>query len=238
MLIGGRPAMGKTMFLLHLIVPLIQAGKHVLLHNLDHSVQQLFSRVLAVRFGVELARFRLGHVPARMLDTMRAEVDTWLGTLWLSNASTLESLAQQVRTLHATQPLDLLCQDYLQLLPVQPQLVSRHQEMALISRTLKQLSIELSVPVVATSQLTRLLEMRSSDKRPQLSDLRESGALEQDATQVLMLYRPEYYGFETDDEGNSCRGQLEVILAKNGNGPCDSVKLHTRDGLAVITHWP
>jgi replicative DNA helicase len=102
---------------------------------------------------------------------------------------------------------------------------NREQEIASISRSLKNLAKELDVPVIALSQLSRAVETRGGEKRPQLSDLRESGSIEQDADMVIFLYRPEYYGLTTDEAGNSIAGIGEVILAKNRSGSLDTVQL-------------
>ena len=102
---------------------------------------------------------------------------------------------------------------------------NREQEIAMISRSLKNLAKELDVPVIALSQLSRAVETRGGEKRPQLSDLRESGSIEQDADMVIFLYRPEYYGITEDEAGNSVAGIGEVILAKNRAGSLDTIQL-------------
>jgi replicative DNA helicase len=102
---------------------------------------------------------------------------------------------------------------------------NREQEIASISRALKGIAKELNVPVIALSQLSRAVETRGGDKKPMLSDLRESGSIEQDADMVMFLYRPEYYGLTEDSEGNPCAGVGEVIIAKHRNGSLDTVKL-------------
>ena len=102
---------------------------------------------------------------------------------------------------------------------------NREQEISQISRSLKVIAKELDIPVIALSQLSRAVEQRGGNKRPILSDLRESGAIEQDADMVMFLYRPEYYGFETDDEGNTTAGIAELIIAKQRNGPIGEVEL-------------
>lgn len=117
--------------------------------------------------------------------------------------------------------------DYLQLMHADGKNINnREQEVSTISRALKQLAKELDIPIIALSQLNRGVESRVGDnKRPMLSDLRESGAIEQDADMVLLLHRPEYYGILQDDEGNSTRGTAELIIAKNRNGATGSVML-------------
>ncbi len=103
---------------------------------------------------------------------------------------------------------------------------SREQEIASISRSLKNIAKELNVPIICLSQLSRAVESRGGSKRPQLSDLRESGAIEQDADMVLLLYRPEYYGITEDEMGNPTNGLSEVIIAKHRNGSLSTINLH------------
>jgi replicative DNA helicase len=116
--------------------------------------------------------------------------------------------------------------DYLQLMTgPRENSGSREQEVSSISRSLKSIAKELNIPIIALSQLNRSVEMRSGNKRPQLSDLRESGAIEQDADLVIFIHRPEYYGLDTDAEGNSLKGIAELIVAKHRNGPVGDVQL-------------
>jgi replicative DNA helicase len=112
---------------------------------------------------------------------------------------------------------------------------NREQEISTISRSLKAVAKELNIPIIALSQLSRSVETRGGTKRPQLSDLRESGAIEQDADMVLFIYRPEYYGLEFDDDNNPTRGLAEIIIAKHRNGALDTVKLKFIDHLAKFT---
>ena len=129
----------------------------------------------------------------------------------------------KARRLKVEKNLGLLIIDYLQLVQG-PSSEGRQQEISAISRSLKALAKELDIPVIALSQLSRAVEQRGGDKRPVLSDLRESGAIEQDADLVLFIYRPEVYKDIYDDEGNSLEGIAEIIIGKQRNGPIGTVK--------------
>lgn len=124
----------------------------------------------------------------------------------------------------------LVVVDYLQLISVEGVVMNDVKAVTLISRTLKELAVELNVVMIALSQLSRAVEQRGGDKRPVLSDLRDSGSIEQDADQVIFLYRPEYYGFETNDEGDSTRGMMEAIRAKYRGGPTGTMTFYMNLG--------
>ncbi len=142
-------------------------------------------------------------------------------------AITLMELRTKARRLKSEHDIGLIIIDYLQLMQgSNRENGNREQEIASISRGLKSLAKELDVPVIALSQLSRAVEQRGGDKRPQLSDLRESGSIEQDADVVMFLYRPEYYGITTTNEGQSTAGMAEVIIGKQRNGPVGSKMLY------------
>jgi replicative DNA helicase len=135
----------------------------------------------------------------------------------------------KARRLVQNHKIELIIIDYLQLMTGPPDTNNmREQEVSAISRSLKAIAKELNVPVIALSQLNRAVETRAGNKRPQLSDLRESGAIEQDADIVAFIHRPEYYGFFEDEDGNSLIGVAEIILAKHRNGAIGEVKLRFR----------
>ncbi|EKB49725.1 Replicative DNA helicase [Cecembia lonarensis LW9] len=143
-------------------------------------------------------------------------------------ALSILELRAKCRKLKAQHDIQMIVIDYLQLMSGDSKSGgggNREQEIASISRALKKIAKELSIPVIALSQLSRAVETRGGDKRPQLSDLRESGAIEQDADMVMFLYRPEYYGITEDEDGNSTMGVGEVIIAKHRNGSLENVKL-------------
>jgi replicative DNA helicase len=129
----------------------------------------------------------------------------------------------------AQHKLDIVIVDYLQLMSGPENAGSREQEVSSISRSLKSIAKELNVPIIALSQLNRSVEMRGGTKRPLLSDLRESGAIEQDADMVVFIHRQEKFGLMTFEDGSSTKGIAEIILAKNRNGPVDDVKLKFRE---------
>jgi replicative DNA helicase len=129
----------------------------------------------------------------------------------------------------AQHKLDIVILDYLQLMSGPENAGSREQEVSNISRSLKSIAKELNVPIIALSQLNRSVEMRGGTKRPLLSDLRESGAIEQDADMVVFIHRQEKFGIVTFEDGSSTKGIAEIILAKNRNGPVDDIKLRFRE---------
>jgi replicative DNA helicase len=145
-------------------------------------------------------------------------------------------LRAKARRLKRQFNIDLLIIDYLQLMTGTPDSRgNREQEVSTISRALKSIAKELNIPVIALSQLNRSVEIRTGTKRPQLSDLRESGAIEQDADMVIFIHRPEKYGLLEDENGNSLRGLAEIILAKHRNGPIGDVLLKFKDEFAKFT---
>jgi replicative DNA helicase len=228
--LAARPSMGKTALALNIIEhaalsqPEWLQRKPVVLHfTLEMGRQSIVSRMLCSMARVEAHRIRSGRIPSDDLHALTSACDKLSRTsIFIDDTSALSmmSLRSRARRQKARTGLDLVVVDYLQLLSF-PKSESRQQEISDISRSLKALARELEVPVVALAQLSRQVELRD-DKRPQLSDLRESGSIEQDADVVLLLYRPEYYPALRDEEN---RGLAEVIVAKQRNGPTGTVRL-------------
>ncbi|MBI2461946.1 MAG: replicative DNA helicase [Candidatus Rokubacteria bacterium] len=223
-IIAGRPSMGKTSFALNIAQHVgIKIEKPVLLLSLEMSKQQLVQRLLCSEARVDSHRVRTGflddkdwsrltHAAGRLHDAAIFIDDT-------PNLSVLEARAK-ARRVRAEHGLELIIIDYLQLMRGRAAAESRQQEIAEISRSLKALAKELRIPVVALSQLSRAVEARAvQDFRPRLSDLRESGALEQDADLIVFLYRPGRYGIQTEEGEN----YAEVIVEKQRNGPTGTV---------------
>ena len=151
---------------------------------------------------------------------------------------TVFELRAQCRRLKAEKDIQMVIIDYLQLMNGSSETKgNREQEISTISRAIKGIAKELSIPILALSQLSRAVETRGGDKRPQLSDLRESGAIEQDADMVMFIYRPEYYNILQDADGNSTQGLGELIIAKHRNGSTEDVKIKFENHLAKFVEW-
>jgi len=223
-IVAGRPAMGKTSIVLNLAKNVAQLHDlPVCIFSLEMSKEQLTYRLLSMEVGIESGRLRTGRLQQEEWPLLGQSINT-LGQLPIyiddkPNSSVLE-MRSLCRRLIAEQgkELGLIVIDYLQLMEGSTP-DNRVQELSRITRGLKGMARELKVPVVALSQLSRGVESRTN-KRPMLSDLRESGSIEQDADLVLMIYRDEYYNPETPD-----RGITEVIVTKHRNGPVGTIKL-------------
>ena len=223
-IVAGRPAMGKTSIVLNLAKNVAQLHDlPVCLFSLEMSKEQLTYRLLSMEVGIEAGRLRTGRLQQEEWPLLGQGINS-LGQLPIfiddkPNSGVLE-MRSLCRRLMAEQgkELGLVMIDYLQLMEGSGS-DNRVQELSRITRGLKQMARELNVPVIALSQLSRGVEARTN-KRPMLSDLRESGSIEQDADLVLMIYRDEYYNPETPD-----RGITEVIVTKHRNGPVGTVKL-------------
>ena len=223
LLIAARPAMGKTAFALNLVQnAALKGDASVAVFSLEMSKEQLVQRMIASQSTVELKKIKTGTLAdndwPRITDGMailsgaKIHIDDTPGIK-------ISELRSKCRKLKIEKGLDLVLIDYLQLMEGEGQNESRQQEIAKISRSLKILAKELDCPVVALSQLSRAPEQRA-DHRPMLSDLRESGSIEQDADIVMFLYRDEYYNPDTEKKNIG-----EVIVAKNRHGETGTVEL-------------
>ena len=230
LIIAGRPGQGKTGFLLSVAK---NAGlthkKHVAIFSLEMSNEQVVQRLIAQETGIDSQRLRTGKLHDNEWPLFTHSIEVFGDThIYLDDtpAITPLQLRTKCRRLHMEFGLDLVIVDYLQLMGGDTRNDNRVQEVSYISRNLKVLARELNVPVLAAAQLSRAVEQRS-DKRPVLSDLRESGSLEQDADIVMFIYRPDQYEKETDKQNVA-----EIIIAKHRNGPVGSVELIFRNTLA------
>ena len=224
-IVAGRPSMGKTAFALNIALrAAIKSGVATAVFSLEMSMEQLMTRLLAIQGRVELSRMRSGFLDDQDWARISEAADV-LGKAPVfiddTPALTTLELRARCRRLKAEHKLGLVVVDYLQLMRSSRDIDSREQEISDISRNLKALAKELNVPVIALSQLNRKVEERTV-KRPMLSDLRESGAIEQDADVIVFLYRDEFYNKKED---NPKAGIAEVIIGKQRNGPVGEVEL-------------
>lgn len=217
LIIAGRPGMGKTGFLLSVAKNAAQKHKkHVAIFSLEMSAEQLVQRLIAQETGIDTQRMRSGKLSPDEWPLFTQAIEVLTQThIWLDDTPGITplQLRTKCRRLHLEHHLDLILLDYIQLMSGDTRTDNRVQEVSYISRSLKQLARELNVPVLAAAQLSRAVEQRQ-DKRPQLSDLRESGSLEQDSDIVMFIHRPE--AMEKDSPRQNI---AEIIVAKHRNGP-------------------
>jgi replicative DNA helicase len=229
-IVAARPSMGKTAFTLNIAQhAAIEHNTPVAFFSLEMSKESLVQRMLTSEARVDAQRLRKGMLRDDDFPRLaRAAGILASAPVWIDDTPgiTLLEMRSKARRLRAEAGIGMVVVDYLQLMQGPANSESRQQEVSQISRGLKALAKELNVPVVALSQLSRAPEQRTGDnKRPQLSDLRESGAIEQDADLIMFLYRQEFYDGPTDKDGNSLEGKAEVIVGKQRNGPTGLVNL-------------
>ncbi len=226
--VAARPSMGKTAFILNIAQhAAIEHNVPVALFSLEMSKESLVQRMLTGEARVDAQKLRKGMLRDDDFPRLaRAAGILAQAPIFIDDSPgiTLLEMRSAARRLRADANIGLVVVDYLQLIQSTVNAENRTQEISQISRSLKALAKELAVPVVALSQLSRATEQRT-DKRPQLSDLRESGAIEQDADLVMFIYRQEMYEGPTDKDGNSLEGRAEVIVGKQRNGPTGIVNL-------------
>jgi replicative DNA helicase len=226
-IIAARPSVGKTALAMCLARnAAVSAGKGVAIFSLEMSKQQVAQRLLCIETRIDLHKLRTGRLrDDDWLHLTRNVTTLAQAPIYIDDAPGITVLEARAKTrrLMRERGIGLVIIDYLQLMTSRDSINSREQEVSSISRGLKGLAKELNVPVVALSQLSRATESRT-DRRPQLSDLRESGSIEQDADVVMFIYRPDLYGLTTGD-GASLESVAEIIIGKQRNGPTGSVNL-------------
>ena len=232
-IVAARPGMGKTALALSMARNIsVKQNIPVAFFSLEMSSVQLITRLISSETGLSSDKLRTGKLADHEWQQLNIKVsDLESAPLFIDDSPSLTifELRAKARRLASSHGIKLIIIDYLQLMNIgsSNKAGNREQEISTISRNLKALAKELNIPVIALSQLSRAVETRGGTKRPILSDLRESGAIEQDADIVSFLYRPEYYGImEWDDEMKTpSEGQGEFIVAKHRNGALDSIKL-------------
>ncbi len=231
--IAARPAMGKTAFVLSMARnTAVDYGMGVAVFSLEMSSVQLVKRLIASETQIPAEKLRKGNLREDEFQQLHSRISKLANApIYIDDTPGISVFDLRAKCRRLKQQnnykLDMIIIDYLQLMTAGNNKGggNREQEISTISRSIKEIAKELNVPVIALSQLSRSVEQRGGDKRPVLSDLRESGAIEQDADIVSFIYRPEYYGFQTDEDGNSNQGIGEIIVAKHRNGALDTVRL-------------
>ncbi|MFC1878517.1 replicative DNA helicase [Chloroflexota bacterium] len=230
LIVAGRPGMGKTAFMLTAAKNAAQKHKkHVAIFSLEMSNEQLVQRIVSQETGIDSQRLRMGKLEEDEWPLFAQAIEVLSDTvIFLDDTPALTplQLRTKCRRLHMEYQLDLVLVDYLQLMSGGMRNENRVQEVSYISRNMKVLARELNVPVIAAAQLSRAVEQRA-DKEPQLSDLRESGSLEQDADIVMFIHRPEVYEKDTLKKNIA-----QIKVAKHRNGPVGTIELVFRGSIA------
>ena len=232
-ILAARPGMGKTAFVMSMAKNMaIDFGIPAAIFSLEMSSVQLITRMISSETGISSGKLRKGDLQPHEWEQLNVKVKALeKAPLFIDDTPSLSifDLRAKARRLASQHGIKLIVVDYLQLMTAggSQKGGNREQEISMISRNLKALAKELSVPVIALSQLSRAVETRGGSKRPLLSDLRESGAIEQDADIVSFIYRPEYYKIDEwdDEERTPTEGQAEFIVAKHRNGGLDNIRL-------------
>lgn len=242
-IIAARPAMGKTAFVLNMArTAAVDHGIPVAVFSLEMNANQLVKRIISSEAEIGGEKITHGKLTDQEWSVMSQRVERLAkAPIFINDTPALNifEFRAQCRRLKSAHDIQLVMIDYLQLMSGSSdgKGSTREQEISAISRSLKSIAKELNIPVIALSQLSRAVESRTGDKRPQLSDLRESGAIEQDADMVLALYRPEYYGFEQDSAGETTKGLAEVIILKHRHGSTGTVKLSFVSEFTKFKDW-
>jgi replicative DNA helicase len=229
-IIASRPGMGKTAFALTMARnAAVDFKKSVAVFSLEMSAIQLVTRLISSETEIPQEKLRRGEMAEFEWEQLNAKISAlYEAPIFIDDTAALSifDLRAKCRRLKLRHNIQMVVVDYLQLMQgSQESKGNREQEISSISRSLKSLAKELDIPVIALSQLSRAPEKRSTLARPILSDLRESGSIEQDADMVLFIYRPEYYKIDQDEQGESTSGVAEISIAKNRNGPIRDVRL-------------
>lgn len=237
-ILAARPGMGKTSLALQMAANVVRNNQACAVFSLEMGKTQLIQRLAAQKTGISLEMVNRGKISEpQEKEIVKAIEKMYDYPIYIDDEASIhvDSLRMKAKILKKKYDIELLIVDYLQLMRGEGG--NREQEISYISRTLKAIAKELKIPVIALSQLSRAVETRGGSKRPQLSDLRESGAIEQDADIVSFIYRPEYYGILEDADGNSVKGLAELIFAKNRHGALDDVNLKFDAEFVRFSDW-
>lgn len=231
-ILAARPAVGKTALALNLVKNAASSGVPTAFFSLEMSTEQLTERMLSEHSGVWLEKIKTGQLEpheSQLLYQKGSELAELAIFIDDTPALNIFELRSKLRRLKNRHDIGFAIIDYLQLMSgINQRGQNREQEISTISRNLKAVAKELKIPIIALSQLSRAVENRAGDKMPQLSDLRESGAIEQDADMVMFIYRPEYYDITSDEMGETNKGETHIKIAKNRHGSLETIKLRAQ----------
>lgn len=238
--IAGRPSMGKSAVALSEAIHMAEQRRQVAFFSLEMGGSQLAKRMMGIDTSIYLNRFKSGEIDEEQFCKLEACVKKWeaLGFHLIDDVLSLSGIKAEVRRIKEKHGLDVVYIDYLQLVEHGLRGRNRENEVSEVSRAFKLMAKSLNIPVILLSQLSRSVETRGGNKRPMLSDLRESGAIEQDADIVEFIYRPEYYGIEVDEEsGIPGKGLAVRIVAKNRDGELADLPMRFQHALTRFTDW-
>ncbi len=229
-IIGGRPTMGKTSFLLSMAKSIMQRSDHAVgLISLETSVDHLMERILSFEAKIPMPVLKKAKLKEedwnKIIDASTAVKDDQLYIVENPH-NAIEGISEAIAKRVKENAVKVIMLDYLQLIDGFKGRRNREQEVSSVIRELKKIARNLEIVIIAASQLNRSVELRSGAKRPILADLRDSGAIEEDTDKVIFLHRPEIYDIYEDEQGNSLEGIAELIIAKNRTGPMGSVILN------------
>lgn len=238
--VAARPGMGKTAFIISAAINSAMAGIPTAIFSLEMGSMQLIDRALSAAAEIENTKITKNYLSEQDW-TRLGQVSQQIGSIPLyvddTPAINIMEFRARARRLVHEKKVQAIYLDYIQLMHGDSDSNNRDQEIGSITRGLKRVAKELGIPIIALSQLSRAVETRGGDKRPQLSDLRESGSIEQDADLVAFLYRAEYYKIETDSDGRPTQGVMEVIIQKHRNGGLDNIPLKFIGKFTKVTDW-
>ena len=239
--LAARPGMGKTAFVLTMARNItVEYNVPVAVFSLEMSAVQLVQRLISAETEISSDKFRKGNLEPHEYTQLHERIGRLSDApLYIDDTPALSvfELRAKCRRLKSTAGIEMVIIDYLQLMTAGSNNGNREQEISTISRSIKSIAKELDIPIIALSQLSRMVETRGGDKRPILSDLRESGAIEQDADMVAFIYRAEYYGLTEHPDGIDTAGLGELILAKHRHGALGTVKLRFIQRLAKFANY-
>jgi replicative DNA helicase len=242
-IIAARPAMGKTAFVLNMArTAAVDHGIPVAIFSLEMNATQLVKRIISSEVEISAEKIHHGKLNDQEWSVLSQRVEKLAkAPIFINDTAGLNifEFRAQCRRLKSAHDIQLVMIDYLQLMSgsADGKGSTREQEISTISRSLKSIAKELNIPVIALSQLSRAVESRTGEKRPQLSDLRESGAIEQDADMVLALYRPEYYGLEETSSGETTKNLAEILILKHRHGSTGTVQLSFLSEFTKFKDW-